>query len=267
MFPNRSLLVALATILSFGASLAVTTASADSLDAVFAATEQKLKLAQASQERIEKIQEQSQSVHSQWQAVTKEIDGLEVYNTLLDRQIANQLVDMTDLGNSIDQVTVIERQITPLMLRMVQGLEQFLLLDVPFLPEERNGRVERLRALLERSDVTVAEKFRSVMEAYQIENDYGRTIEGYQQMLDVGGAEREVSVLRVGRTGLYYQSIDGQFTGVWDNKKDTDGVVKGWVELTDGASRNQIRQGLKIANKQVAPELMMLPINAPESAR
>ena len=79
--------------------------------------------------------------------------------------------------------------------------------------------------------------------------------------LDVGGAEREVSVLRVGRTGLYYQSIDGQFSGVWD--KD----AKGWLELTDGASRNQIRQGLKIANKQVAPELMMLPINAPESAR
>jgi len=263
MFPNRSLLVALATILSFGASLAVTTATADSLDAVFAASEQKLKLAQASQERIEKIVEQSQSVHSQWQAVTKEIDGLEVYNTLLDRQIANQLVDMSDLSNSIDQVTVIERQITPLMLRMVQGLDQFLALDVPFLPEERTGRAERLRALLERSDVTVAEKFRSVMEAYQIENDYGRTIEGYQQMLDVGGAEREVSVLRVGRTGLYYQSIDGQFTGVWDNKKDP----KGWVELTDGASRNQIRQGLKIANKQVAPELMMLPINAPESAR
>ena len=261
MFPNRSLFVALVTTVSLGASLAVTTVSADSLDAVFAASEQKLKLAQASQERIEKIQEQSQNVHSQWQAVTKEIDGLEVYNTLLDRQIANQLVDMTDLSNSIDQVTVIERQITPLMLRMVQGLDQFLALDVPFLPEERTGRVERLRELLERSDVTVAEKFRSVMEAYQIENDYGRTIEGYQQMLDVGGAEREVSVLRVGRTGLYYQSIDGQFSGVWDMD------AKAWVELTDGASRNQIRQGLKIANKQVAPELMMLPINAPESAR
>jgi flagellar biosynthesis/type III secretory pathway chaperone len=261
MFPNRSLLVALAATVSLGASLAVSTASADSLDAVFAAGEQKLKLAQASQERIDKIVEQSQTVHSQWQAVTKEIDGLEVYNTLLDRQIANQLEQMSDLSNSIDQVTVIERQITPLMLRMVDGLDQFIGLDVPFLEEERTGRVERLRALLERSDVTVAEKFRSVMEAYQIENDYGRTIEGYHQMLDVGGAEREVDVLRVGRVGLYYQSVDGQYTGVWDKN------AKSWVELTDGGSRNQIRQGLRIAKKQVAPELMLLPIDAPESAQ
>jgi flagellar biosynthesis/type III secretory pathway chaperone len=261
MFPNRSLLVALATIASLCASLAVSSASADSLDAVFAASEQKLKLAQASQERIDKIVEQSQTIHSQWQAVTKEIDGLEVYNTLLDRQIANQMEQMSDLSNSIDQVTVIERQITPLMLRMVDGLDQFIALDVPFLEEERTGRVERLRALLERSDVTVAEKFRSVMEAYQIENDYGRTIEGYHQMLDVGGAEREVDVLRVGRAGLYYQSVDGQYTGVWDKN------TKAWTELSDGASRNQIRQGLRIAKKQVAPELMLLPIDAPESAQ
>ena len=80
-------------------------------------------------------------------------------------------------------------------------------------------------------------------------------------MLDVGGAEREVSFLRLGRTGLYYQSSDSQYSGVWDQEAGT------WVELTDGASRNQIRQGLRIANKQVAPELMLLPINAPESAQ
>lgn len=261
MFPNRSLFVALVTSVSLCAGLAVHTASAASLDGVFSASEQKLKLAQASQEKIDKIVEQTQGVHSQWQAVTKEIDGLEVYNTLLDRQIANQLTDMADLNESIDQVTVIERQITPLMLRMIDALDQFVALDVPFLPEERAGRVERLRGLLERSDVTVAEKFRSVMEAYQIENDYGRTIESYNAMLDVGGAEREVSFLRLGRTGLYYQSSDSQYSGVWDQEAGT------WVELTDGASRNQIRQGLRIANKQVAPELMLLPINAPESAQ
>lgn len=261
MFPNRSLLVALVTSVSLGAGLAVTTASAESLDAVFSAGERKLQLAQASQEKIDKIVEQTQGIHSQWQAVTKEIDGLEVYNTLLDRQIANQVQDMTDLSNSIDQVTSIERLILPLMLDMVNALDNFIKLDVPFLAEERAERVARLHGLLERSDVTVAEKFRSVMEAYQIENDYGRTIEGYHEMLDVGGAEREVNVLRVGRIGLYYQSVDGQFTGVWDQD------AGGWVELTDGSSRNQIRQGLRIANKQVAPELMVLPVNAPESAR
>jgi len=253
--------VALAASAALGVGLAATAASAASLDAIFKADEAKLKLAQASQERIDKVVEQTQGIHSQWQAVVKEIDGLEVYNTLLERQIANQQSEMADISNSIDQVTVIERQIMPLMLRMIDVLDKFVQLDVPFLPDERSERVERLRAIIERSDVTVAEKFRRVMESYQIENDYGRTIEAYTNVLDIDGANREVDVLRVGRVGLYYQSVDGQYSGVWDQS------ARQWVALDDGASRNQIRQGLRIANKQVAPELMLLPIDAPESAQ
>lgn len=260
MIPNRSLVVALAAAVSLGVGLAET-ASAASLDAVLKADEAKLKLAQASQERIDKIVEQTQGVHSQWQAVVKEIDGLEVYNTLLERQIANQQSEMADIANSIDQVTVIERQIMPLMLRMIDVLDEFVSLDVPFLTEERTERVARLREIIERSDVTVAEKFRRVMESYQIENDYGRTIEAYTNVLEVAGANREVDVLRVGRVGLFYQSVDGQYSGVWDQG------ARQWISLDDNASRNQIRQGLRIANKQVAPELMLLPIDAPESAQ
>ena len=83
------------------------------------------------------------------------------------------------------------------MLKMIDALDQFVELDMPFLLEERRQRVAFLRTLLERSDVTVAEKFRRLLEAYEIENDYGRTIESYKGSLDVDGASREVDFLRI----------------------------------------------------------------------
>jgi hypothetical protein len=145
----------------------------------------------------------------------------------------------------------------PLMDRMIAGLEQFVALDVPFLEEERKNRVQNLQSLLERQDVSVAEKFRRVMEAYQIENEYGRTIENYKGSLEIGGLVREVDFLRIGRVTLVYQTTDGQSQGVWDQGSGQ------WVAL-GSEYRNRIRQGLRVARRQIAPELLLLPVPAPE---
>ena len=101
---------------------------------------------------------------------------------------------------------------------MIDGLERFVELDVPFLIGERTERVASLKDLLERSDVTAAEKFRVVMEAWQIENDYARTIYTYTDDLDIGGVTREVDVLQVGRVALLYQTADGAQSGAWDQR-------------------------------------------------
>jgi hypothetical protein len=153
-----------------------------------------------------------------------------------------------------------ERQIMPLMIRMLDALERFVALDVPFLHEERTERVTRLRGIMERADVSSAEKFRRLTEAFQIEIDYGRTIEVYKTSLEIEGAALEVNMLRLGRIGLYYQTADASVTGMWDVE------AKQWKPLGDGTSRNQVRQGLRIAEKQIAPELLLLPVPAPEAA-
>ena len=213
-----------------------------------------------SQANIDQVVDQTRALERQYSAVLKEIDGLEVYNALLQKQIDSQSQELSDIAQSVEQVSVIERQVTPLMLKMVESLEQFIELDVPFLLEERRQRVGFLRTLLERSDVTVAEKFRRVLEAYEIENDYGRTIEAYKGDLELDGASLEVDFLRVGRTALLYQSGDGEVFGMW-NKEQGD-----WAPLP-GEYRNQIRNGIKIARKQIAPNLLLVPVTAPEAAQ
>jgi len=216
--------------------------------------------ARQSQAKIDQTVDETRSLERQYAAITKEIDGLEVYNALLQKQIDSQQQEIVDLNDSIDRVSVIERQVTPLMLKMIDSLDQFVELDLPFLLEERRQRVAFLRTLLERSDITVAEKFRRLLEAYEIENDYGRTIESYKGSLEVDGASREVDFLRIGRTALLYQTVDSETFGMWDKSRAT------WVSLP-AEYRNQIRDGIRMADKQIAPNLLILPVSAPEVVR
>ncbi len=208
-------------------------------------------------QRIDSITDSMQSRLNKFKTLNKEIDGLTVYNAQLTKQINNQIEEMAAINASMDQVSVIERQITPLMLRMITGLEQFVALDVPFLPKERAERLDSLKKLMERADVTSSEKFRRVLEAYQVEMDYGRTIEAYTSLLPVNGQEREVDFLRIGRLELLYVTKDGSHAGSWDADK------KQFVELPE-SNISQINKGLRIARKQLAPDMLTLPVHAAE---
>jgi hypothetical protein len=232
---------------------------AQSVDQVLEADQRRLTLAQQSQERINNIVEGTRSIEDEYRAINKEIDGLKVYNRLMGAQTDGQAASLKDIALSIDQVDVINRQIVPLMTRMIDGLEQSIKLDVPFLMEERTERVEKLKSIMELSNVSVAEKFRKVMEAYQIENDYGTSSEAYKQTLTLDGGEpRSYNMLRIGRIGLYYQSDDASITGRWDND------LRDWVE--DDSARNEIRKGLRMANELIAPEIIVIPVSAPSEA-
>ena len=150
------------------------------VDQVTQEGEKRAEAGAAEQQRVEQVANQTDKLLTDYKTVTKVVDGLLVYNSLLQRQIDNQEQEKAELANSMTNVALIERQIIPMMTRMIDSLEQFIVLDTPFLLNERQSRLERLRGMMERSDVTAAEKFRRVIEAYQIENDYGRTIEAYR---------------------------------------------------------------------------------------
>ncbi len=240
------------TVIAISGSVA-----AQTVDQVLQADQRRLNLAQQSQERINNIVEGTRSLEDQYRAINKEIDGLKVYNRLMRAQVEGQAAVLEDISLSMDQVDVINRQIFPLMERMIDGLEQSISLDIPFLMTERTERVDNLKSIMERSDVSVAEKFRKVMEAYQIENDYGTTIEDYEQSLTIDGATRAFNMLRIGRIGLYFQSDDTKITGRWDN------VARDWV--IDNSARNEVRKGLRVARQLIAPELIIVPVPAPEA--
>ncbi|MAT92586.1 MAG: hypothetical protein CME59_08290 [Halioglobus sp.] len=260
MIMHRFKQVLIAALVSAGA-LAGTTAvvQANSLDAVLKVGKDKNVAAAKSQQKIDRLADETRDLLTDYKTVMKQIDGLKVYNARLQRQIDNQLKRIESIDASIDESTVISRQMTPLVIRMIDGLEQFVELDVPFQKEERLERVQFLRDNLDRADVSVAEKFRGVLEAYNIELQYGRGIDTYRGTIDLGGAEREVDFLRVGRIALVYQTTDGATSGAWDV------TARNWVDLPAGDYDSAIRKGIRIAKKQATIELLNMPVAAPEA--
>ena len=213
-----------------------------------------------SQAVVSDLSDETQDLLGQYRLVLQQIDRLIAYNDYVERLIVDQEAQIKDIREQLDQFALIERGIVPLMLDSIDTLDKFIDLDVPFLLEERKTRVARLRTIMNLSDVTVSEKYRQIMDAYQIETTYGRDIEAYTGLLEIGGASRQVDFLRIGRTSLTYQTPDQEETGFW-NKQD-----KQWEKLPN-KYQNYVTQGLRVARKQVTPNLLELPIEAPGEGR
>src|SRR5690606_7490388 len=113
--------------------------------------------------------------------------GLQVYNQLVQRQIENQQAALEQLRVAIEGVPDLERQLPPLLNRMIDSLARFIELDMPFESETRRETLANLQRIVESTDISDAEKFRRVLEAWEIENEYGNTFGAYQGQLEIDG--------------------------------------------------------------------------------
>ncbi len=245
-------------MLSFIVGFSSTSAAQDQVDQVVDEGLARNQDAVESQQRIDVTAGDTEKLASRYRRELKVIDGLKVYNALLQKQVDDQNREKRTIGESIDEIAVVERQIFPLMLRMANALEQFVELDRPFHLEERRKRVADLKAYIGDAGISAAEKLRLVLEAYRIETSYGGDLDEYSEVLEINGQERPVNILRFGRLVLVYQTDDGKENGVWDQ------AARQWVPLEAPEFRNYIRQGLKIARKQLPPDIFILPVSAAE---
>ncbi len=213
-----------------------------------------------SQKKIAAIDDKTQTLLEEYRSATRQTETLQVYNRYLQDLLESQRQEKQSLQRQLDEIEITQREILPLALRMLDSLEKFISLDMPFLPEERKQRLENLQQMMKRADVTNAEKFRRILEAFQIENDYGNSIEAYRGDLALNGSKSSVDFLRLGRLALYYQRLDGSETGYWNKEQ------KHWEKLPEHYRQN-VRTGLRIARKEMAPDLIVLPLPAAEDAK
>jgi len=235
-------------------------AQSASLDSSIAVTSQINARAVQSQNTITNLSEQTQDLLTQYRAVTREVESLKIYNRQLEKVVADQEREVTSVNTQLEGLEATNRGIVPLMLEKIEMLGRIIDTDVPFLIDARRKRVQNLTDMVDRADVTTSEKYRRVMEAYQAELEYGRTTEAYSGRLPESAGGKVVDFLRVGRTILLYQSKDGKDTGWWNP------ATRNYEELS-GEYRLDVKEGLAIAMNQKAPDLVKLPILAPEVAQ
>jgi flagellar biosynthesis chaperone FliJ len=247
----------LALVLAIG----VTTTSYAQLEEIVKTGEAKVKDAQKSQARVDKIVDSSQARLVEYRSLLKQVDGLKIYNKQLSTQIASQLKLIDKFEDSTAQVAIIERQMLPLIIKMVERLSQFVDLDLPFHEQERAERILFLQDNIGRADVDISEKFRQVLEVYQIENEYGRKIDSYSKIINIDGTDREVDVLRIGRVALVAQTKDTKTSAAYDK------ATNKWVALDNSMYRNSIKNGIKMSKKQATISMLKLPIPAPVEAK
>jgi hypothetical protein len=215
--------------------------------------------ARASQRRVDQIDDETRKLLDEYRRALSDAESHATYAEQLEAQVRSQRDELADVERQLLEIETTSREVLPLMQNMLDTLERFVALDVPFLLEERTRRVATLRQMMGRADVAISEKYRRIVEAYQVEMDYGRTIEAYEASLPGDGGEpRTVQFLRVGRVTLLYQTLDGRETGYWDAEHER------WVVANEYA--HGFREGVAVAKKVHAPELLIVPVRAPREA-
>lgn len=255
----RAIGVALLAGTALGAAIGAGTARAQSIDDILTAEQQRIQQRQQNQAQLDSIATETRSLFDERQRVLKDLEGIQVHNRMMQARVDDQNRQLTNLRSSIDRVTDVERQILPLMTRMVAGLERFIENDVPFLLDERMSNVERLRGLMDRSDVTVASQFRNVLEAWQIEmTDYGKQSEVYTGQIEaVDGTTREVEFLRVGRVALVYITPDDSIVAAWNRRTES------WERLPDSYVE-PVRTAMNVIQGDITPRMFVIPVLPPE---
>lgn len=211
--------------------------------------------ARQAQAEINGLADETQEAIGEYRVRLQELDRIRRYNDNLQRTIDDQEREKVSLTRQIDEFGELEQGIVPLLMDMIEDLDRFVNLDVPFQIENRRGMVTRLRDLMDRSDVSIAEKYRNVMGAYEGESSFGRNMFAYTGELEIEGIVRNVDFLSVGRLLLAYQTPDREQTGYWDAN------AREWRAL-DNSYRGPITQGLRMARRLAPPDLLVLPVPA-----
>jgi septal ring factor EnvC (AmiA/AmiB activator) len=247
-------LIVVATLL--GSSLALT----DQIQPLLDIGEQRQNLEQASQTKIDSMDDDTSLIVNEFKTVSKQIEGLRVYNAQMRKQIERQEERLKEIDKTMKEAQVMQRQIPPFTRRMLAGIEKSIELDMPFHLAERKERIAFAKAAIDNPTVSPAEGLRQVLETFNVEMEYGRKLDSYKDTIEIEGQQREVNVLRVGRLALVYQSSDRSLTGAWDNKKQE------WVPL-DNSYRNPTGKGLRIANRLATVDMLELPIQNAEAVK
>ncbi len=205
-------------------------------------------------------QEQEQKWRDDREKLLARHDGLEetkkrltLQRAALDEKVGGLKSRIAVKEKQLEDTLGIQKEITPMIVALILELQEFVAADLPFLGEERRNRLARLVELRDDPEVAVSEKFRKVLEALLVEAEYGNTIEVYQETITTGGHPLLVDIFRLGRVGLFFQSLDHKSCGFYNV------AAASWQPLP-GEYNRSVAGAMEIGAKRRPAELLTLPL-------
>lgn len=219
-------------------------------------SEQTARDTRTSQQRIDQLDDQTATLLNDYRANLKQLEAARRYNASLNRNIEAQEREITRLREDIDNVEGLQRATQPLMEEMVAQFSNVVEADMPFLIEERAARAARLSGVLDNPSMSAAQRYRLIVEAYQIENEYGRTIGAYEGAIGEGENALTGEFLRVGRIALIFKTPDDSVLRIYDTAQGD------FVDLNKSYLPD-VKFGLRMAKEQTAPDVFFVPVKPP----
>lgn len=190
-----------------------------------------------------------EDIIEEYKNINLNIENTKIYNKELKTLLKQQQEKLLDINNKISKIDETKNAILPLMQNMLLALQKIIKEDIPFLLDERMKRIDRIKDVYENPELLPSQKLNAMLQAYKIEYDYSNNIQVYIGKIN----EKSYNFLRVGRVGLYYQSLDLKEYGFWNT------VTKSWQRLDDMGAKLNISKGIKIAKKHISADLLSLP--------
>jgi len=210
----------------------------------------------ASQDRVARLDDETDNATREYRAVLQQKDNIELFVAQQDIFLESQKAEINSLNTQLSTVETIKQGMVPMMLKMAAAVEDSINEDIPFRLAERKARIERLKQTLADPDVSPAEQYRQVLNAFKIEVTYGQGLDSYE------GTHPEkpgniVNFLRFGRTSLVYMTKDESEIARYNQES------KSWEQL-GGDRALSMRKAIRVAKGEAAPEVVYAPVSVGE---
>ena len=245
----------LKTSLALVMSATLSTAYASGLDDAQAIQNKTNNASSASQKKINTSAEATITLKAEIEQLEEEVKNLNVYRDHLAALVENQNQEAVSLEAQIDEIKYTRQGVVPLMYQMIEGLKTIVDQDKPIKHTQRLERIEKLESVMTRADVSDAEKYRRILEAYQIELDYGTKLGVYQGQINLDNNRViEADILYLGRISMVARNLNGSTFWAWDQNQHV------W-QVLDSSMKSELDKAYAIATKQAAPSLITLPVS------
>ena len=203
----------------------------------------------AVQQQIDQLQQVSSESDREYRTLLLQLDSTNAYNQQLQQRQTLQRQSLSAIDEQLVSVADIEREIKPLIKKMLQSLLNFVAADLPFLKVQRQADLVQLQLDIADLQLPDSDKYQKLLQAFLREERYSHAMQTYQGRLRGEGADVQVDYLQLGRVALYYQSLDGQKSALWSRQKNA------WLPLGSSANK-ELRQAIEMAGGQAVDKLL-----------